>query len=185
MHSHRVLTLQFPQPIVAFTSRCGVCSRTGFALGGSGIFFRGGKGTASTGRRWPLTPASSLCTATLEVRSSRSSRSRPFILWLYSVTTRWYSRTSPSSRWMWLRSSVCSLSSSSSISFICSSSSPTLAALRSRNARCAARFWAFRFVGGVSVAGFLPGFGRGGTTHSLCVKSDKGPEDCSCNGGES
>jgi hypothetical protein len=51
----------------------------------------------------------------------------------------------------------------------CSSSSPTLAARRSRNARCAARFWALRFVGGVSVAGFRPGLGRGGITHSRVV----------------
>lgn len=51
----------------------------------------------------------------------------------------------------------------------CSSSSPTRAARLSRNARCAALFWAFRFVGGVSVAGLRPGFGRGGMTHSLLV----------------
>lgn len=56
---------------------------------------------------------------------------------------------------------------SSSVSFSCSSSSPTLAALLSLKARCAARFCAFLFVGGVSVAGFLPGFGLGGITHSF------------------
>jgi hypothetical protein len=52
---------------------------------------------------------------------------------------------------------------------MCSSNSPTLAALLSRKARWAARFWAFRFVGGVSVAGLRPGLGRGGMTHSLVV----------------
>src|SRR4051812_3628495 len=64
-------------------------------------------------------------------------------------------------------------SSSSSICFICSSSSPTLAALLSRNALCAALFWAFLLVGGVSVAGLRPGFGRGGMTHFLLVSDDE------------
>lgn len=56
---------------------------------------------------------------------------------------------------------------SSSMDLIYSSNSPTLAALLSLNARWATRFCALRFVGGVSVAGFLPGLGRGGTTHSF------------------
>ena len=61
------------------------------------------------------------------------------------------------------------MSCPSSISLIWSSSSLTRAARRSRNARWAARFWAFRLVGGVSVAGLRPGLGRGGITHSLEV----------------
>lgn len=76
------------------------------------------------------------------------STSRWFILSCISRTIRWCS-------------SFCSSS--------CSSSSPTRAALRSLKALCAARFCAFRFVGGVSVAGLRPGFGRGGMTHSLEV----------------
>jgi hypothetical protein len=71
-----------------------------------------------------------------------------------------------------MRASLLSLSSS--VSFNCSSSSPTLAALLSRKALCAARFCAFRFVGGVSVAGFLPGFGLGGIIHSFVGPKDIG-----------
>lgn len=73
------------------------------------------------------------------------------------------SRRTLSCRACWIRS--CSRLSASS----CSSSSPTRAARLSRKALCAALFWAFRFVGGVSVAGLRPGFGRGGMTHSLVV----------------
>lgn len=66
-------------------------------------------------------------------------------------------------------------SCSSFCSSSCSSNSPTRAALRSRKALCAARFCALRFVGGVSVAGLRPGFGLGGTTHSLLVMLRTGP----------
>lgn len=59
------------------------------------------------------------------------------------------------------------------MSFICSSKSPTLAARRSLKARWAALFWALRFVGGASAAGFRPGLGRGGTTHSFLVSDGR------------
>lgn len=63
--------------------------------------------------------------------------------------------------------SLTSFSFSTSINF--SSNSWTRVALRSRNARWAARFCAFRLDAGVSTLGFLPGLGLGGKIHSLDV----------------
>jgi hypothetical protein len=100
-------------------------------------------------------------------RASVSSFSSPLHRSIHRVRSSRYCSTSCSSLSMSARSLFCSASSSSSINFICSSNSPTRAARLSRKALWAALFCAFRFVGGVSVAGFRPGFGRGGMTHSL------------------
>lgn len=113
-----------------------------------------------------------MASCSLLVRISTSfARSARSLSSMFSSTSQRDCRAceSISRRWTFSCSAAWAASCSSLSVSSCSSSSPTRAALLSLKALWAALFWALRFVGGVSVAGFLPGFGLGGMTHSLVV----------------
>jgi hypothetical protein len=170
-HSHGPVDVQFPQ------LRCSTDSARGVYCGVAGAFASGirprlgGSGTASV----PVVRApfriydSSARAASFSLLSYSTIRSNVSHRNLHDCSSPLNRRTSASSRVILLLTSASRFSCSSFVSSSCSSSSPTRAARLTLKALCAARFWAFRLVGGVSVAGFRPGLGRGGTTHSFLV----------------